>query len=146
MIPRAQIIDCARSWIGTPYHHQASARHIGCDCLGLVRGVWREIYGEEPLVVPPYTPDWAEASGSETLLNAARQCLTEIPLKAARPGDAILFRMTPNVPAKHIAILSAEDQIIHAYWARFVTESRLIPYWRRRQAYAFSFPDIESLL
>ena len=28
-------------WIGTPYRHQASLKGVGCDCLGLVRGVWR---------------------------------------------------------------------------------------------------------
>ena len=37
-----RIVDLARGWIGTPYLHQASCRGIGCDCLGLVRGVWRD--------------------------------------------------------------------------------------------------------
>ena len=45
---RARIVATARSWLGTPYHHQASLRGVGCDCLGLVRGVWRELYGDEP--------------------------------------------------------------------------------------------------
>ena len=39
--PRARVVAEARMWIGTPYVHQASALGAGCDCLGLVRGVWR---------------------------------------------------------------------------------------------------------
>jgi hypothetical protein len=41
VVRRSDIIAEARSWIGTPYAHQASVKGIGCDCLGLVRGVWR---------------------------------------------------------------------------------------------------------
>ena len=58
-IPRAEILRSVRSWLDTPYQHQASAKGAGCDCLGLIRGVWRDIYGAEPLAVPAYTPDWA---------------------------------------------------------------------------------------
>lgn len=51
------VVIAARRWIGTPYVHQAALRGAGADCLGLVRGVWREVLGEEPEPVPPYTPD-----------------------------------------------------------------------------------------
>jgi NlpC/P60 family putative phage cell wall peptidase len=40
-LTRAQIVVATRDWIGTPYQHQASLKGVGCDCLGLVRGVWR---------------------------------------------------------------------------------------------------------
>ena len=50
-------VEIARGWLGTPYLHQASVRGAGADCLGLVRGVWRELCGVEPVAVPPYTPD-----------------------------------------------------------------------------------------
>jgi len=140
-IPREQILSLTKDWINTPYQHQASVKGAGCDCLGLIRGLWRELYGEEPMAVPPYTPDWAESLGQETLLEAARNCLTPVPNEAAQPGDVLLFRMAPNVPCKHIAILSAPDRIVHAYWGRAVVESYLVPYWTRRHAYSFSFPS-----
>ena len=54
---RGAIVAAARAWIGTPYQHQASLIHVGCDCLGLVRGVRREVNGPEPEEAPPYTPD-----------------------------------------------------------------------------------------
>ena len=37
----------ARAWLGTPYRHQASVKGVGADCLGLVRGLWREVAGAE---------------------------------------------------------------------------------------------------
>ena len=39
---RPHIVAAARRWLGTPYHHQATRQGVGADCLGLVRGVWRE--------------------------------------------------------------------------------------------------------
>jgi len=138
MIARQAIIAEAHSWIGTPYQHQASVKGAGCDCLGLVRGVWRALYGDEPEAAPPYTPDWAETNARETLLDAARRHLIESDI--ARPGDVLLFRMGERAPAKHAAILSSEHRIIHAYWGRAVVESRLAPWWRARQAAVFSFP------
>ena len=73
-------------WLGTPYRHQASVKGEGADCLGLVRGVWRAVVGEEPETPPPYRPDWAERGGEETLLAAARRRLVEIPPAQARAG------------------------------------------------------------
>ncbi|NCO16648.1 MAG: peptidase, partial [Alphaproteobacteria bacterium] len=48
---QARIVAEARRWIGTPYVHQSSARGAGTDCLGLLRGVWRALYGVEPEAV-----------------------------------------------------------------------------------------------
>lgn len=137
-----RIVAAARGWLGTPYRHQASLKGVGCDCLGLVRGVWREVAGEEPERPPPYTPDWAEALGEETLLNAARRWLQEIPVGAAAPGDVLLFRMAMGAPARHCAIVSGPGRILHAYWGRAVCETRLVPWWERRIAAAFRFPEV----
>ena len=64
----ADIIAIARSWIGTPYLHQAAVKDVGCDCAGLVRGIWRTVYGTEIAGIPAYTPDWSEPQGDEYLL------------------------------------------------------------------------------
>ena len=53
MIDSETIVRCARGWLGTPYHHQASVKGVGCDCLGLIRGLWRELCGPEPEKMPP---------------------------------------------------------------------------------------------
>ncbi len=144
MISRAAILAEAREWIGTPYMHQASVKRAGCDCLGLVRGVWRALYGAEPELAPAYTPDWAERCGAETLHAAAMRHLKAAPLEAAQPGDVLLFRMHASAPMKHCAILDEDAHIIHAYWGRAVVRSRFAPWWRTRCAAAFSFPDVSA--
>jgi NlpC/P60 family putative phage cell wall peptidase len=136
----ARIVDEAWSWVGTPYRHQAAAKGHGADCLGLVRGVWRALYGREPERPPPYSADWMETTGEERLWEAAKRLLA--PADRARPGDILLFRMAARAPAKHLAILSAEapERIIHAYSGRAVLESPLTESWRRRVVAAFRFP------
>jgi NlpC/P60 family putative phage cell wall peptidase len=132
------IISAARSWIGTPYRHQASVRGAGCDCLGLLRGVWRELRGAEPEDMPPYTPDWAEARGDETLRDALVRHLMPVALEALAPGDVALFRMARG-PAKHCGIVAMRGgalTLIHACQNRSVREEPFAP-WRGRLAYAF---------
>lgn len=136
------IVTAARGWIGTPYRHQASLKGAGCDCLGLVRGVWRECIGPEPETAPPYAPDWAEAGGRETLAEAAGRWLRPIAIEAASGGDVVLFRWRDGVAAKHAGLLSGEGRFIHAYEGTAVVESTLGPWWRRRISHAFRFPEL----
>ncbi|MDQ0435640.1 NlpC/P60 family putative phage cell wall peptidase [Kaistia dalseonensis] len=142
MPSRQAVIAAALAWRGTPYRHQASLIHVGCDCLGLVRGVWRELYGGEPEAVPGYTPDWAEARGAETLAEAAGRHMAPIAPAGAGPGDLLLFRWRDHLPAKHAAILVAPDRFIHAHDGAAVALASLSPWWRRRIAFAFQFPGV----
>lgn len=143
---RTRIITEARSWLATPYVHQASAKGAGTDCLGLVRGVWRALYGTEPETPPPYTPDWSEqrwlaGARAEPLLDAARRNMREAPRETMAPGDVLVFRVMRDGPAKHCAILTARDRFIHAYAGRGVVESWLTRWWLERLAGAFVFPE-----
>ena len=141
-LTRTAIITETRAWIGTPYQHQASLKGTGCDCLGLIRGVWRGLIGEEPQSAPPYSRDWAEASGDEALARAARAHLIEIAPSQFAPGDVLLFRYRERYPAKHAAIVTASDLMVHAHDGAAVAEVAIAPWWRRRLAYAFKFPDL----
>jgi NlpC/P60 family putative phage cell wall peptidase len=134
------IVALARTWLGTPYHHQASLRGVGCDCIGLVRGIYRELYGREAERVPGYTRDWAEASGIETLIEAGRRHLIEIAPADAQPGDVLVFRYRGGSVAKHVGILATADSMIHAMDGAAVCEVALSPWWRRRLAATFRFP------
>ena len=134
----SDVVAIARAWIGTPYLHQASCRGAGCDCLGLVRGIWRELRGAEPVAIPPYSRQWDEISPREILWNAAATYLS--PAKAEwSTGDVLLFRMREGAPAKHLGILSRQDQFIHAYEGHGVVESPLGTAWRRRVVARFRF-------
>ena len=127
-------VTIARSWIGTPYVHQASVKGAGCDCLGLLRGVWRELHGEDAETPPPYSPDWAEARGEERLRDALARHLREIDLKDIAPGDIALFRMVARGPAKHCGIVAERDgalTLIHARQNKRVSEEAFTQTWRR---------------
>jgi len=135
------VVQAARAWIGTPYVHQASVMGAGCDCLGLIRGVWRALHGAEPEPVPRYTSDWDEPQREEVLLAAATRNLHPAPEDWA-PGQVLLFRMRQGAVAKHLGILSAEGSapaFVHAYTGHGVVESPLSAPWRRRVVARFVY-------
>ena len=137
------IVAEARAWIGTPYRHQASLKGVGCDCLGLVRGVWRAAMGDEPEPVPAYAADWAEAATGEPLAEAAaRHLVARADARTFQPGDVLLFRWRAGLAAKHAAIATAPDRFVHAHDGAAVAEVAVAPWWRRRLAYAFGFPGV----
>jgi NlpC/P60 family putative phage cell wall peptidase len=134
------IVAAARGWLGTPYVHQASVKGAGCDCLGLLRGIWRELQGEDAETPPPYSPDWAEATGKETLHQALSRHLHEITVAQLRSGDIALFRMTARGPAKHCGIVAERNgtqTLIHARQNKCVSEEPFSAFWRGKLAYAF---------
>lgn len=140
MTTQKEITAAARGWLGTPYRHQASLKGAGCDCLGLIRGVWRDVYGAEPEATPPYSPDWAEAWPAEMLAEAARRHMIEIDPQDFATGDLLLFRWRSHLPAKHAGIATARYHMIHAAENVAVCEITLDRWWLKRIAYAFRFP------
>jgi NlpC/P60 family putative phage cell wall peptidase len=136
-----RVVALAEGWIGTPYRHQGATKGVGCDCIGLIRGIWRELYGEEPETVSAYAPDWAERSGEDRLADAAARLFgPAVPLTEAEQGDVLLFRWRPDCPAKHAGVLVGPQHFIHAYEQSAVTRSALVPSWRRRVAGVHRFP------
>jgi len=137
----------ARRWLGTPYRHQASLRGIGCDCLGLLRGVWRGLYGDEPEAVPPYSGTWAESAtpGIDPLTEAALRHLVPVagPLVEVMPraGDVLLFAFRRHLPARHCAIATGDAAMIHAHDGAVVAEVALTGWWRRHMTGVFRFPE-----
>jgi NlpC/P60 family putative phage cell wall peptidase len=144
MTSGSEIVELARGWIGTPYRHQAACKGGGTDCLGLLRGVWREHFGSEPEAVPAYSMDWSEPQGEEALWGAALRHLTPKALDDEAPGAVLLFRVRSGSVAKHLGIAArvcAEPSFIHAYSRHSVVESPLSTPWRRRIVARFEFPE-----
>jgi NlpC/P60 family putative phage cell wall peptidase len=138
-----RVVTAAMSWLGTPYKHQHSTKGAGCDCLGLIRGVYREVVGDEPFPAPAYSPSWGEGvAGQDALMDAARTALDSTDISDLTPGNVLIFRMRRGMVAKHCGIVSRDGHMLHAYMgAGRVTESRLVPYWTSKIAGVFKYPE-----
>lgn len=137
-------VEEARGWIGTPYRHQAAAKGAGADCLGLLRGVWRALYGTELTQIVRYSRDWSETGGEERLWHGLAEKMIEKPVAAAAAGDVVLLRMRTGSVAKHLGLqaqIGPEASFIHAYWRHGVVESALSLPWARRVVARFEFPS-----
>ena len=134
---RKNVVDEARKWIGTPYHHQQSVKGHGADCLGLVRGVWRKVVGPETETIPAYSSSW-KTGGEDILLKALRHHMD--PVFHIGAGRVLAFRYRPVLPVMHLAIATGTGTMIHAYHKRAVMEVEITPWWRRRLAGCFDFP------
>ena len=140
----SDIVTLARSWIGTPYHNMAAVKGRGVDSIGLIRGIWTEIHGTVP-EVPHYTPRWsARNKGEETLLNAARQYLTEVDARTRGPGIVLGFRVHPKGIAQHCGIMTTMTEMVHSHSGREVYEVTLGERWESKVVAAFKFPEVED--
>jgi NlpC/P60 family putative phage cell wall peptidase len=135
---RADIVAAARAWVGTPYRHRAATLGAGCDCLGLIVGVWRAVYGTEPPALPSYRADWRDGSHAGELLALAEQWLVP---GTMGPGAVVLFRMGASALPRHCGILVGEGRFVHAQERLGVVEGNLTDGWRRRVAWVLAFPD-----
>ncbi|MEN3792943.1 NlpC/P60 family protein [Fulvimarina sp. MAC3] len=137
---RSRVLDIAETWLGTPYRHQGSRKGVGCDCLGLIRGVWRELYASEPEIPAPYAINWVLDRSGEPLLEAAKRHL--IASDHARPeaGAVVILRWRRRLPASHCGIVDGGGRLIHAYEGSAVVRSAMPDAWLRRVAGVFHFP------
>jgi len=136
-VPAERIVAAARLWVGTPYRHRASTLGAGCDCLGLARGIWREIYGAEPMTVPAYRADMRDVAFAGALVEAAERLLVRA--EALEAGQVVLFRLNGAAAAKHCGVLVGEGRFVHAQEGLGVVEANLEG-WGKRVAGVFGFP------
>lgn len=126
------IVATARGWLGTPYRHLSATKGAGCDCLGLIRGVWAELYGVLP-EVPNYR---ADARDQRDLLAAAEARLARAELGA---GTIVIFRL--GAAPRHCGIMTGPNRFIHAQERIGVAEANLSEGWQRRLVGRFAFPE-----
>lgn len=143
MIPRADVVACARSWLDTPYQHQARLKGVGVDCAGLVIGVAREL----GIVAPDFdVQGYARQPDGSSLLQWCAQSMPEIRRDQMQRGDVVVvaFDAAPG----HLGIVADYAHgglsIIHALGitARRVVETRLMFTAAMRFVRAFQMPGV----
>lgn len=131
----ATVIECARTWIPTPYVPQASLKGIGTDCPGLILGVGRELGLLGEIALPPYTE--TDPLILDELLAAHLD-----PAQGERVGDVLV--LTVGAERRHLA-LAAESTIIHVYGRKYgVTEHIFAANWRRRVLARWRFRGLDG--
>lgn len=150
MTTRAQVVAVARSYLGTPFHHQASAKGAGCDCIGLLRGIGRELDlpGSAELEAArrllAYGPDPDPA-----LLRECERFMDKIEWPQLGLGDVLMMTtLYSRGQPKHFAVVSrlTPPYIIHAwaYGKSEVIENRLDGKWRSRVLGCYRFKGLSD--
>lgn len=113
---RKQIANEAKSWLGTPYHHQAMAKGAGVDCCMILIAVYHAC-GLIPKIDPrPYPPDWHLHRDNERYLNWVMKYAHEV--AEPKKGDIAIWKFGRTF--SHSAICLDGTEIIHAYIGRGV--------------------------
>lgn len=110
---RKRFVDCALSWLGTPYHNHGKVKGVGCDCATLLICA-----AQEAKLIPddfdpgPYSPQWHLNRTAQRYLAAIGKVCVEVPFPA-RDGDVVVFQFARNFA--HGGIVVKWPQIIHAH-------------------------------
>lgn len=143
-VTRQQFITKAREWVGTPYHHQARLKHVGCDCIGLIVGVAREFgieidhedflhYGRSP-------------RGNKLMEHCEKICGQAV--QVLLPATIAVFWMNAGTErAQHMGVVtdSTPTTIIHCYNSLGidrVVEHGLDAVWLKRWICSYNLPFI----
>jgi cell wall-associated NlpC family hydrolase len=107
------IADEAMAWVGTPFVWGQSQKGVGCDCKGLVAGVFRELGRPEAesfyatfsnYRVDRPVPAALLAEGFEKLFRR---------VETLNPGDIMLLKHAGQ--PGHMAVFVGGDRAVHAY-------------------------------
>jgi NlpC/P60 family putative phage cell wall peptidase len=136
---RAAVVTEAKSWIGTPFHHEACVKGAGVDCLMLLKGVYTEAGVVRSLKIPHYSADWHLHQNAERYMEGLLRYAREID-GPPEPGDIALFRFGRTF--SHGAIVTAWPRLVHAYWQIGVVrgDATLYPLRRRPARFFTPFP------
>lgn len=136
---RQAVVDAARSWLRTPYHHGASLKGVGVDCARLIDGAFTEAGLIDPIDPGFYTHDWHLHRGEERYLafiekycmriDADEFSVNELEEKgwtwSIQPGDILMWRLGRTF--SHGCIVTEWPNIIHSYLPeRMVVEASVL--------------------
>jgi cell wall-associated NlpC family hydrolase len=118
---RAAVVQSARYWIGTPYHHMADLMDVGVDCAMILVRVFCDLGLVEPFDPRPYSRDWMLHRDDERYLGLLLARASEV--VEPQEGDVILFRFGRCFSHGGIVTKTKPLTIVHAFApARVVLE------------------------
>ncbi len=134
------VVDAARSWLGTPFHHQGRTRGIGVDCVGLTIGIASELGLISDDDVATLPTNYRARPDTELMRRLLNQHMQKVDI--ANVGDWIWIS-APGNPPTHVALVCGERSMIHACAAtKEVVEHPLRPAHRRMAKACFRYPGV----
>lgn len=135
MATRRQIIAEARTWLGTPFHHQGRLKGVGVDCAGVVIGVAKVLN-----IVDVDITGYSRLPSGDLLKKHLRENMIEIDIADAKAGDVLLFSFDRD--PQHVAFLT-DVGILHAYMqVKKCIEHSFDDVWKSRVRGAFKFKGV----
>lgn len=126
----------AETWIGTPFHWQGRIR-AGCDCKGLVAGVFAGIGRPEATSVEALAGDYSTRI-DEGRLHAGLARLFD---RVAQPAAGDVLLLLHGGKAQHLGIALDARTMVHAIDVgprqvvrAAIGRGRLVSSWRVREA------------
>lgn len=133
---RQQIVDEARTWINTPFHHQGRVKSVGADCAGVLVGV-----GKALSLTEFDTTDYAKQPNANAMTKILNEHMIRIPVNEATIGDVLHFCFDRE--PQHVGIIT-DIGILHAYaQVRKCVEHSLDDVWKSRIRGAYRFKGVE---
>jgi hypothetical protein len=88
-LERKAVVDEARSFVGTPFKHQAGVKGAGVDCAHLISEVYRVVGLMPAITYPVYGRDWFRHAANEEkyIVEVAKLYFREIAESEAGVGD-----------------------------------------------------------
>jgi NlpC/P60 family putative phage cell wall peptidase len=150
MTLRQAIVAEARSWMGTPWRHQAALKGVGTDCVGFIAGVGLAcgVADAEAFKNDPVFKGYGRDPDPVLLEQGCQRYLEPIRFEDIKPADVL--RLAVAGDPRHFAFVSTVDPvyIIHAYSMQNPALSRVVehglgPVWRARVDQAYRFRGVD---
>jgi cell wall-associated NlpC family hydrolase len=108
---RERVIAEAKTWIGTPWHHEARVKGAGVDCVMLLCEVYERAGVLSHVVPDHYSPDVMLHRGHEVVLPYLENYGFEV--ESPEIGDVVVYHFARSY--SHAGIYVGNAEIIHAY-------------------------------
>ena len=106
-----KIIEEAKSWLCTPYHHEGNVKGAGVDCAMILIEVYSAVGAVERFDPRPYPMQWMLHRSEERYLEWVKKYADEV--SEPQAGDMVLVRFGRTM--SHSAIVIEGTKVIHAY-------------------------------
>ncbi len=117
---RQQVIEEARSWLKTPFHHQSMIKNVGVGCGTFLIGVYGSLGVPVPSVesLGHFPRDWHQHTQEERYLNILLQYSKRV--DSPQSGDMVIFKTRDGLVHGHSAVVIQWPMVIHVLWRSVV--------------------------